>query len=207
MLSEDDVAEIEGYVEAFRRELGCDEWSTAVDLCVAATGHPPILVDRGPEARLVEGVVQLRRGVPDERARQKVTHELGHIVLARAEHPPGPLLEAKCDLFGAAACMPRSEVRSVLREVGHRVHVVARHFGVTQSVSLLRIGEVARRPVMLRYPGGTIVRGAPIAWPSLSTIRRELERGSSTVHPVRISDEPNRIGFMMTRDAWLAMSA
>lgn len=206
MLDQDAVGDVEGDVEAFRNELDADERATMVDLCVAATGEEPQLVDHGPEGRYVEGVVRLRRGLSDARARHRIGHELGHLFYERVEYA-GADLEERCDLFGAALCMPRRAARAALRSVGHRVHGLAAHFGVTQSVSLLRIGEVTGRPVCLLCFRGPIARGADFAWPSASALVAGLRQGRADVHPVRISDEPNRLGLMVDRGTWLAMSA
>jgi hypothetical protein len=207
MLTEDDVADVEGDAEAFREELGGDEWTTIVELCERATGVEPELVDEGPEGRLRYGVVQLRRGLSEARQRQRVGHELGHLFYERIEHSSGPRLEAMCDLFGAVLCMPRWAVMRALCDVGHRVHTIAGHFGVTQSVALLRVGEVTRRPVLLLREAGPIARGAAFGWPSTSAVVRALAAGRSTVHPIRINDEPNRCGLMASRAAWAALCA
>lgn len=206
MLDQDAVGDVEGDAEAFREELGADERTTMFGLCVAATGEEPQLVDHGPEGRYVEGVVRLRRGLSDARARHRIGHELGHLFYERVEYVHEDL-EERCDLFGAALCMPRRSVRVALRAVGHRVHGLAAHFGVTQSVSLLRIGEVTGRPVCLFCFSGPIIRGADFAWPSTSALVAALRRGRADVHPVRISDEPDRFGLMANRGTWLAMSA
>lgn len=206
MLSLDGVADVEGDAEAFRARLDLAVNATMIEYCVAATGHEPLYVDDGPEGRYRNGRVELRHGISLRRLRQRIGHELGHKFYEEIGYAE-PDLEARCDLFGAAMCMPRDEVRRATRRVGHRVHFIADHFGVTQSVALLRLGEADGRPVMLLCDRGPIVRGAEFSWPSLSTLRRALERGRSVVHPVPISDEPNRIGLMASREAWALLSA
>jgi hypothetical protein len=95
----------------------------------------------------------------------------------------------------------------VVARIGHRVHEIAERFGVTQSVALLRLGETEGRPAMLLRHNDPIVRGAPFVWPSISAMVRMSADLRPLVHPVRISDELDRVGFLATHDAWNAMNA
>ena len=140
----------------------------------------------------MEGVVRLRRGLSDARARHRIGHELGHLFYERVEYA-GADLEERCDLFGAALCMPRRAARAALRSVGHRVHGLAAHFGVTQSVSLLRIGEVTGRPVCLLCFKGPIARGADFAWPSASALVAGLRQGRRMCIPCGSRTSPTAL--------------
>lgn len=142
--------------------------------------------------------ILIRRGLSPARARWVVGHEIAEWVHLRAGYR-GADIEARCDALGAMLVAPRSPFRRAIRDIGrHAVHELAARFRTTQSVALLRIGEVTGRPVMLQRWPEPIVRGSAFSWPSPSTLRRRLlELGrDAPVHPVRIADEPGRIGLM-----------
>lgn len=204
MLDEVGCAEVEGDALAFLGWAGADA-SDPVGvgaLCVAATGRRPRRVELDGEARLDprgDGVeVLVNRSLMPARARLKVGHELGHWWYERAGYR-GADIEHRCDLFGAAIVAPWPAFRSAMRGTGHRVHELARLFNTTQSLALLRVGEVSGRPVVLLRPGGAIARGEPFEWPKTSTLVHALREGRSTCHPLRVNDEPNRWGLMARR--------
>jgi hypothetical protein len=204
MLGPDDIAEIEGEAEAFRVAYGGSD--CPVELCEMATGAPPIFERRDTEGHYDGDLVRLRVGLGRRRARGVLGHELGHVWFART-HRVGVDIEERCDAFSAALLMGRDDVRRAIREVGHSYMRLAERFDVTQSTALLRIGEVTGRPVCLLRWEGPIFRGADFAWPSLATLVRALRERRSEIHPVKITDEPDRIGLMATRFAWREMVA
>lgn len=133
--------------------------------------------------------VVVRRGVLPARARWLVGHELAELHFARVGYV-GSDIEARCDALGAALALPRRALGSIMRQHAHRVHTIARLTRLTQSLVLLRIGEVSGRPVaLLRAPAPT-VRGAAFGWP------RKLSPIVPGTHPLRITDEPQRVGLM-----------
>jgi hypothetical protein len=197
VLGPDELADIEGDAEAIYRELGFDPSSppSMAALCRAATGHSPKFVGQPQEARLVGDQVFLRRGVLAARATWLVGHELAERRLRHLRYR-GSDIEARCDALGAALVAPRPAFRAAIRELGHAVYALAESFNTTQSVALLRIGEVTGRPVvLLRWPD-PIVRGGPYEWPSTSELVRTLRERRPEVHPVRIVDERGKWGLM-----------
>lgn len=198
MLNADDLAELEGWADSLRaRAHHHDDVPRVAALCQALTGHPPRWTRLGTEAALVRSTVFLRRGTPAARARWLVCHELAELAHLESGYS-GSDIEARCDALGAMLVVPRSAFRHAVRSTGHRVHELARIFRTTQSLALLRVGEVTGRPVALVRPHGTIARGEPWVWPS------SLDR--SIAHPLRITDEPNRVGMMVRREAWFLAS-
>ncbi len=95
--------------------------------------------------RVAAAAVVSRRGVPGERQRLSLAHELGHLVL---NVPPGIDEEAGAFRFGAAFLAPAEVVR---REVGvHRTFIrpdelllMKRKFGMSAQALLYRLRDLA----------------------------------------------------------------
>lgn len=191
MLDEDAIADLAGDAELLLKlaRLDDDEPPDIIALCRHMTGRGPWLSRLGPEAqlsRLGDGhQVCVRAGLLPGRARWLVGHELAELHFERIGYR-GTDIEARADALGAALVAPPRAVRRAIKRHAHSVHRLALALNVTQSLALLRIGEVVRRPVMLlRKP--PVVRGALFAW---------SESGRSDgAHPIRITDEP-RWGLM-----------
>ena len=204
MMDDGGCAEVEGDALAFLDWAGADPQDpvSVGALCVAATGRRPRRVPLDGEARLEprgDGLeVLVNEGLTPARARLKAAHELGHWWYERVGYR-GRDIEHRCDLFGAAIVAPWPAFKASMRWAGHRVHDLARCFNTTQSLALLRVGEVSGRPVMLLRPAGPIVRGEAFVWPRTSTVVRALGEGRAAVHPLRINDEPDRVGLMARR--------
>ncbi len=195
MLDLDTLADIEGDAALLLRlaKLDDDEPPATIALCRALTGRPPMTARIRQEACSArvgnEWRVVVRRGVLPARARWLVGHELAELHYARTGYR-GRDIEARCDALGAALCLPRRALLGLVRHHAHRVHAIARLTRLTQSLVLLRIGEVTGRPVaLLRAPAPT-VRGDAFAWPV------EPSLFVPGAHPLRITDEPQRVGLM-----------
>ena len=204
MLDDGGCAEVEGDALAFLDWAGVDAHDpvSVAALCVAATGRRPRPTTLDGEARLEphsEGYeVLTNSALPPARQRIKAAHELGHWWYARVGYR-GADIEHRCDMFGAAIIAPWPAFKTAMRWAGHRVHELAVRFNTTQSLALLRVGEVSGRPVLLLRPAGAIVRGEAFEWPRTSTLVRALREGRSACHPLRINDEPDRWGVMARR--------
>lgn len=205
MLDADEVADVEGDAVAATRMAGfeADDAPSVGEISLALVGVRPRLIEGlDGEARLeplADGWdLQVNPALPKSRQRFKAAHELGHWYYDRCGYR-GADIEARCDLFAAALVMPRSVFRRAVRTLGHRVHALANAFATTQSAALLRVGEVTGRPVaLLRWPEA-LTRGEPFTWPKSATLVRALREGKDAVHPLRIVDEPNRVGLMARR--------
>lgn len=81
--------------------------------------------------------------------------------------------EAACDALGARLACPGPAFALAVAVLGHRVAELAERFHVPRALSLLRIGEVTRRPVRLLDERAR-TRGEPFDW----------HRGRT--HPVRV---------------------
>lgn len=125
-----------------------------------------------------------------------IGHELGHWYYRTRGMRPA-LEEWRCDAIGACLVAPRPPFLEATQIIGHHVHELARAFETTQSLALLRLGEVTGRPVALLRGTATIVRGSLFEWGSSS---RSLPR--SIAHPIRVDGE-----WGMMADRWWAMTA
>jgi hypothetical protein len=206
MLGPDDIADLEGEHGAACRYLRADVDTPIPELVELATGWPiafdPTLDTEGR----FDGRVTLRAGVPDARAKHNGGHELSHWWLDRIGYR-GLDLEERCDALGAMFAAPRETFLRVIKVVDHAVYDLANTFGITQSVAMLRVGEVTGRPVLLLRWAGAIVRGYEFGWPSISTLVRLASEHRESVHPLKIRDEANRVGFMARREPWVARTA
>lgn len=149
-----------------------------------------------------EPIVRVHEALPPWRQREVLSHEIsegratkiGRAFTSLAER------EAWCDALGARLLCPAPAFRRVVSRVGHRVHGIAEAFGVSQALSLLRLGEVTGRPVVLLRQPAPLARGRDFAWPPAITPRTRTPHA----HPIRVE---NRWGFIATTEAWLSMAA
>lgn len=95
--------------------------------------------------RVVPGLPPLffvNEGLPTDRERLSLAHELGHLVM---HHEPRPDMEAEANRFAAEFLMPAADVRPHLS--GHRIDlarlaVLKPHWRVSMSALLYRAGEL-----------------------------------------------------------------
>lgn len=196
-MNDDTLADVEGDAALVYERAGADmhDPPSIVGLCVRLTGHPPRFRRQCAEACLEDGKVWLRQGLWLPRARWLTGHELSERYYAETGYD-GADIEERCDALGAALVAPRPTFLRAMRTLGHRVHALADAFATTQSLALLRIGEVSGRPVMLLRSPEPLVRGEPYGWPSTSALVRTLRERPAGVHPLRITDEPGKWGLM-----------
>jgi hypothetical protein len=198
MLDEDTIADLDGDARLLRRTSGLDDAAvpSPIALALALTGHPPLLCTALRQEACLARIgnswrVVVRRSVPAARKTWLVGHECAELHLKACGYA-GEDIEARADALGAALVLPRATLCALTRAHGHRVHTIAKLTRLTQSLVLLRIGEVERRPVALMRRGIATVRGEPFGWP------RKLSMAVAGTHPLRITDEPSRFGLMAT---------
>lgn len=206
MLGEDEIADVEGHARAFLQSHGLadlDGPTPMEELTLRATGKPPawdptLATEAAYDAENDE--VLLRPGLARARARWLIGHELSEREMLLEGYCRGDI-ERRADAMGAAIAVPRAAFIAAVRS-GAKVYALADRFKTTQSLALLRIGETTRRPVALLRHGGTIARGAPWRWDSMSRLVRGARR--EEVHPVTIRDEPGKVGLMVDVRTWLS---
>ena len=201
-MGDDDLADIEGDADLLLRLYKIDDTEPldVLRLCRRMTGHAPFMTRTGPEAKLSTEPNGTRRvcvrfGTYPPRATWLACHELAELHYDRIGYR-GDDVERRCDALGAALACPRRALLAATKRYQHRVHLLAKALGTTQSLALLRIGEVDRRPVLLSRTAGLIVRGASFVWPANDELDRALKGRVRGVHPLMIRDEPARAGLM-----------
>ena len=145
----------------------------------------------------VEGrhLVGVRHDLTTEQARFTAAHELAHWYWEVVAKYRGRDLEARCDALGAALIAPDEAVRAAIELFGLDVARLAQSLGTTQSVALLRIGEVDGHPVaLLRRRRSTIIRGRFTSWPA--PLSWQPAKKTPGLVKVRITDEPTRFGVL-----------
>lgn len=204
MLGPDQLADVEGDQMAIysMARAESDDPPSVADLSLALMQREPEFARIHQEAKLPsaeEGRRPLVRvGVLPARARWLAAHEIAEWYYAHIEYDE-PDVEERCDALGAALIAPRLAFRRAISVLDHSVYQLAEAFATTQSLALLRVGEVTGRPVALLRSPEPIYRGEPFAWPKCSSLRRALDAGRALVHPLAIRDEPNRVGLMARR--------
>ncbi len=203
MLGPDALADVEGDAQAIYAMARADEEEppSVAELACALLGREPGFGRIEPEAKLrrLDDAVLIREGVAPARARWLAAHEIAEWYYEQRGYDAEDR-EARCDALGASLVVPRRALLAAIEVRGHRVHLLAEDFATTQSLMLLRIGEVTGRPVLLMRWPDPIQRGRPFAWPhTMSDLVRALRANPGVAHPVPIRDEPNRHGFMVER--------
>lgn len=145
-------------------------------------------------------ILRVHRMLPPAVQREKICHELAEWranTTSRAFASLG-LREMWCNAVAARLLCPTPAFKLGVREFGHSVRRLADAFGSTQAMSLLRIGEVTGRPVLLLRPV-PVARGQVFVWPS----RMKDARAHGT-HPVRVDDG---FGLMAEVAVWRGLAA
>lgn len=200
MLDRDTLADVEGDAGAIWSLAGAEPGDLSLaSLSLTLLGtRPRLLPLRAPAALVViagHQQVVVRRGTPAARARWLVGHELAHWYYQRLGYT-GCDLEARCDAVGAALVAPRMCVLAARRAVGDRPRELAAKLRTTQSLALLRVGEVTGEPVAVVRPAGALVRGDDWGWPELSYARAKRSRWPG-VRKVRLDELP-RVGLRVS---------
>ena len=122
-------------------------------------------------------------------------HELAHWFWEHLEGFRGVTLEARCDALAAELVATPEAVQTAVDEHGHNLPQLATKLQTTQSVALLRLGEVCHQSVALfRQNRSTIVRGPFVSWPV--PLSWEPAENAPGLAKVLISDEPGKFGLI-----------
>lgn len=134
--------------------------------------------------------IHLLMKLSEEREAWILGHEIGHWYYRTCGRRP-EREEARCDAIGACLVAPRPAFAEAAKILGHRVHELADAFHTTQSLALLRLGEVTGRPVLLFRPFTNIIRGELFEW---GHDPRSLPR--NVAHPIKVD---RGLGMMVER--------
>lgn len=153
-----------------------------------------------PKARWCEDqdVIEIRPGQSPRSQAYFIGHELGERHLALRGYSEEDREEVATSL-GVALLLPRPALRRVVREHGRNLIILSRELDISQSIVLLRIGEVFGVALALVTPRRIRVRGEEgTIWPSEQEIRRYASgRAAGPFDREVITDAPNRVGLMM----------
>lgn len=197
-----DRADIEGDAIALYRLAGLEpDEPVAISRLVRALLGTPIQV-----ASFVRGQAHLswyldqwwiyvHAGIALPRLRFDIGHELAHWWYRRCCYS-GEDIELRCDALGAAIVAPMP-LYSAIRKRTSRIVQIAHAIGVTQSLALLREGEVLGTPVALVQDRRVLVRGEEWGWPAELELRRLASVRSAVpgLRKVVIRDEARRVGL------------
>jgi hypothetical protein len=145
------------------------------------------------------GTIRVRTGMSPVADAYLVGHEAAHCILNHALRRT-PEMEREADALSAAFIAPLPAVRIAVKHWGRHLPTLARHFNTTQSIMLLRLGEVFRAPIALVTPRRIHVRGdESIVWPSDTEIRRFASgrRNEPWMSRETLSDQPRHVALTL----------
>lgn len=182
------------FVPRLVRDLWHDPAGVQVVPRHALRFSPAVLAWRNGKPR-----IYLRAGLSPEDMNFLCGHEFAHWAMRQegARFATEADEERAADYLGAALVAPRRSVHAALREVGEEPEALASALQSTQSLAMLRVGEVTGRPLALVRPGVVRVRGG-WEWPGEDTIRRWATRSPpENVRKRPITDAPRRVALLV----------
>lgn len=207
-----DLADIHETAAAILRAAGYDEDEAPGARAVAIGALGPGSVLRVPCLRrpaaleYVGGrpVILLRSRLSAEHANFLIAHELAEWWLT-CEGDQGERIEEAADAIAAALVAPRLAFARAVREHGHDYPTLAALFCATESLIVLRIGEVTGEPIALVAPHRVRARGEAYEWPT----EPELRRVAKTDRPpppglarCRLTDDARRVALHGFGASW-----
>lgn len=205
-----DLGELEALAISLYSDLGIspDEPPRAELLARAWLDHRHAVVRRHlvatPSARQrFDGkvTVVVRPSVPEGYLPWYICHELGHELLDRVGYV-GEDVEACADYIGAALVLPAACVSAVYRAEGFAPRVLAELSGGTQTLGVLRFGEVRRIP-LVAVAQVIRVRGPEnFVWPEEETLRTwaRARRVRPGLRKIAITDQRGRVALVADED-------
>jgi hypothetical protein len=141
--------------------------------------------------------LHVRDGLPRTAESYLIAHELAEYVLGR-RLLQDELIEQRCDELAAALLAPAAAVRRALAVCGRSLPLLAEGLGTTQSIALLRLGEVTGTPLALVTPAKVHVRGSEYGWPGEAQLRVIAGHGTPVAGLERsvLTDAPRRVALL-----------
>jgi hypothetical protein len=188
----------EGEARELLRRAGFDthDMPGILELARALLGASAVLSHTGlrAPAKYLPKQRQLwvRAGVNPRRARYLIAHELAEFWLLETGYS-GDDFEAMCDAIASAIVCPRDAFRAGLRSFGLDLPQLAETFETSQSVVVLRFGEVTLTPVALATERHVHIRGEEFAW---GDVRRLVRTGAPGLERRRMTDTLTRVALI-----------
>lgn len=140
--------------------------------------------------------LQLRPGLTPQAESFLIAHELAERHFARLCFW-NEFIERWADALAAALVVPGPALRFTTREHGRSLPTLAEIHQTTQSICILRLGEVFGSPLALVTPRNVHIRGEEFVWPPHQTIRAiAAGRELAPLRKVVLTDAPRHIGLM-----------
>lgn len=198
-----DIADLEGCVEAIYELARLEADDIELPSAMARRLLGPKAIVRVANLRenaslgRVHGahIIAVRRSHDRARAEHCIGHELGHWYFDR-EGYEGDDLEACCDFIGAGIQTRRSVFQ---KHAGSRNWTqLALDFATTQTLVVLRYGEVTGTPLVVVTPQLVRVRGDEFAWPHEGELRRHAKAAGELpgLAKTRLTDDRRRIALV-----------
>lgn len=174
------------------RAAGFDEDEAPGAVAIARALLGPDCIVRGSRASMVSLHGQQRIRLPRRRSPAEMNFLVGHELAEwwlKREGYVSEWIEDVANALAASLVAPRRAFLRAYREHGHDYTTLASLFCSSESLVVLRIGEVTGEPVLLVAPHRARARGEAFGWPS------QL-RGASRfpgLAKCRLSDDDRRL--------------
>jgi hypothetical protein len=162
--------------------------------------HSRVLRGAEGELAVVHGRyrIYVSSAVAPMRKAYVVLHELGHWHLKQIGYV-GENVEAICDGIAAALLAPRRAFADAVEEHGARWDRLASDFAISQTIAVLRYGEVMGPPVAVVDSRRTHTRGAAWPWPtSRAEFLHLAKAGGDGIRVDRLTDNARRRALLAT---------
>ena len=199
-----DPQDLEGEAEAAYRAAGLDVTDSVEPIWLArqllgadaVVGVHSLMQPGGGCLVKVNGKprIYFRNRLPQRRRDFVIAHELAHHLLGDRVGDERET-EAACDALGAMLIAPRRAFQEALRWYGERFPALAEHFETSESLIVLRFGEVTHAPLVLVAPQSVRVRGEERAWPEEAALRRIAAQPKPSLRKATLRDDPRRVAL------------
>lgn len=193
-----DLADVHGTAAAILRAAGYDEDDVPGSIAIARALLGTDCIVRGAGAAAAVSLAgRPRIRLPRRRSPVEinflVAHELAEHWLRReayqSEH-----IEDVANAIAASLVAPRCAFARAVREHGHDYPMLAALFCATESLVVLRIGEVTGEPIALVAPHRVRTRGQlSFQWGSEQDVRELARSQRPGLRKTRLRDDPRRV--------------
>lgn len=143
-------------------------------------------------------IVRVRNGLPPQRLRFAVAHELAEFALKKLRYQPRRV-EAAADALAAAMLAPAPGYRRAIATLGDDWAALGMAYEATDSLAALRWSEVTGTPLALITRVSVRVRGELLRpWPPPYELRRLARTGGPGIARRTLTDDPRRVVLLPT---------
>lgn len=154
---------------------------------------------RGSQGELAEAsghyTIRVSASASPTRKALVTMHEIGHWHLRQIGYR-GADVEELCDAIAAALIVPRTALEESLSIHGERWRCLADDFGTSETIVVLRYGEVMHRPVAVFDSRVVYIRGPRYSWPASPEGLRRLAKTTPQIKARRLGDNRRRTALI-----------